>query len=203
MRGRIAQPKRCETWLSSRLAFGRAWDDNTHEACVYAIAVLSDVAGVSDGRVPSAGRGAQRTCMGSLRSFSSTMKGLFALSAICSRKDSSWRWPMTRVLPNQRRSGTMRVEGSSLLCSSCDTTLPCRLRTALPLLYILRRLTCGAARALTNRDSLSLDAIVRCANEPLRCAALTSAMRHKTCTAALAMDPGVRCYRQLLAVHNY
>lgn len=38
---------------------------------------------------------------------------------ISSRNCSSCFWPITRVLPNQRRSGWMRVLGSSLDCRSC------------------------------------------------------------------------------------
>ena len=44
---------------------------------------------------------------------------LRALVPISSRKRSSWVCPITRVLPNQRLSGWMRVLGSSLLCRSC------------------------------------------------------------------------------------
>ena len=41
------------------------------------------------------------------------------LVPISSLKRSSCCWPMTRVLPNHRRSGCIRVLGSSLDCKSC------------------------------------------------------------------------------------
>ena len=64
-----------------------------------------------------------------------------------SRNSSSCFWPMTRVLPNQRRSGTMRVEGSSLLCRSCLMSFPFLSRTGF-CLYIMSRRTVAADRML-------------------------------------------------------
>lgn len=63
--------------------------------------------------------GSSSSCSGSFFSRSSTVYESFTLEAISLRNCSSCFWPTTRVLPNQRRSGWMRVLGSSLDCSSC------------------------------------------------------------------------------------
>lgn len=62
------------------------------------------------------------------------------LAPISSRKASSCFCPITRVLPNQRRSGWMRVEGSSLDWKSWLMMRPFLSRLAL-LLYMARRRT--------------------------------------------------------------
>ena len=91
--------------------------------------------------------GSANKLKGSFFCLMSTVYPSLLLFAMSSRNSSSAFWPMTRVFPNQRRSGTMRVLGSSLLCKSCFSTLPFLSRVGF-CLYIIRRRTVAAERTL-------------------------------------------------------
>ena len=64
------------------------------------------------------------------------------MAPISSRKASSCFCPITRVLPNQRRSGWIRVLGSSLDWNSRERMRPFLSRTA-RLSYMASRRTCA------------------------------------------------------------
>ena len=66
--------------------------------------------------------------------------------AISSLNSSNCFCPITRVLPNHRRSGTILVDGNSLLCKSCLRIFPFLSRTAL-CLYIANLRTVAALRS--------------------------------------------------------
>mmetsp|Transcript_26598 Transcript_26598/g.79030 ORF Transcript_26598/g.79030 Transcript_26598/m.79030 type:complete len:350 (+) Transcript_26598:1719-2768(+) len=89
--------------------------------------------------------GSSSNCIGSFFSRSSTEYASFTLLDISLRNWSNCFWPITRVLPNQRLSGWMRVVGRSLDCSSSRMSLPLLSRTA-RVLYMLSRLTVAASR---------------------------------------------------------
>mmetsp|Transcript_4652 Transcript_4652/g.12717 ORF Transcript_4652/g.12717 Transcript_4652/m.12717 type:complete len:225 (+) Transcript_4652:1799-2473(+) len=91
--------------------------------------------------------GSSSSCSGSFFSRSSTVYESFTLVAISVRNCSNCFCPTTRVLPNQRRSGWMRVLGRSLDCSSWLMSLPFLSRTA-RCLYIFSRRVVAASRWL-------------------------------------------------------